>query len=303
MLSIIVPVFNEHDSITTLYEEIKRQVVEAKIKYEIIFIDDGSSDSSSEILSNIAGEDDNVKLISFMRNYGKSAALDAGFKACRGEQIITMDADLQDNPGDIPKFIKALSKYDLVVGRRKKRRDRITKIMVSRVYNHLSRTFFHLDIHDMNCGYKAMKREVVKDIELYGEKHRYIPAMVALNGFKVGEIQVEHRPRLYGRSKYNSLRIFYGLMDLLSMMFMQTFSSKPLHIFGFMGVITVLPGICIDAYLFYERVVLGNLIGHRPLLTLGVLLTILGIQFFSIGLLGEMIAGADQKARYIVKKR
>jgi len=287
MLSIVIPTYNEEKNIPILYKELKSVLNE--YQYEIIFVDDGSSDNTFPIIKSVAQKDKKVKLISFKRNYGKSAALSAGFENAKGDIIITLDADLQDDPKEIPRFIEKINQgYDLVSGWKFKRKDSLTKIISSRFFNFLTSMLTKVKIHDINCGFKAYKKEVLKNINIYGELHRYIPVLAFWKGYKIGEIKVEHHPRMYGKSKYGATRLFKGFLDLITVKFLMSYGSRPLHLFGLIGMLCFLLGAIIGLYLTYLRF-LNYKIGDRPLLMLAVLLIVLGVQFISLGLLGEMI--------------
>ena len=285
-LSIIIPAYNEEDNILPLYKEILKNIPK-KYSYEIIFIDDGSTDST---LKNIkAIKDKNIKSISFRKNFGKAEGLNTGFKEATGDIIITMDADLQDNPKEIPNFIKKINEgYDLVSGWKYNRLDPLGKRVPSKLFNKLTRILTRVNLHDFNCGFKAYKKEVAKSLNLYGEMHRYIPAMASWQGFKVGEIKVDHRERVHGVSKYGWERLIKGLLDLCTITFLGSYQRSPLHLFGTIGLAATAEGILIGTYLtikWFEGYPLSN----RPLLLLAVLLIVLGIQILSLGLIAEMI--------------
>jgi glycosyltransferase involved in cell wall biosynthesis len=248
-------------------------------------------------------EDPRVKGIRFRRNFGKSSALSAGFKKAVGDIVITMDADLQDDPTEIPRFIEMINKgYDVISGWKKVRYDPLSKTLPSRFFNRITAWATGVDIHDFNCGFKAYRKEVVKSIEIYGELHRYIPALAYGKGFTVGEIVVTHHPRKYGRSKYGWERLFKGLLDLFTVVFLTRFFKRPMHIFGGTGAVMFVLGFIINLYLVIHKFLTDTPIGNRPLLTLGVLCMILGIQSLSLGLLGEMInnISSDRKEEYFI---
>ena len=298
-LSVIIPVYNEEESVIELYEQINQVLSSFNKLYEIIFIDDGSMDKTVHKIEDI--KDENVKLIQFQRNFGKAEALSCGFSNSRGDIIITMDGDLQDDPKEIPRFIEDLKEYDLVSGWKFKRYDPLSKRIPSIFFNWLTTFLTGVKIHDFNCGYKAYKRHVVSHVNLYGELHRYIPALAHWKGYTIGEIKVEHRARVHGKSKYGIERILKGFLDLITIKFLMTFSERPLHLFGGIGFLFSGLGIIIDIYLFILWIN-GVRIGERPLLMLGVLLVILGIQFISMGLIGELMINARNYKRYIIKK-
>ena len=299
-ISIVIPVYNEEKNIIILYKLLKS--VLSKYQYEMIFVDDGSVDNTSSVIKDISKKDKKVKLISFQRNYGKSDALSAGFDNAKGDIIITLDGDLQDDPKEIPRFIKKLNQgYDLVVGWKFKRKDPLTKIIPSKFFNLLTSFLTKVKIHDMNCGFKAYKKEVIKNINVYGELHRYIPAMAFWRGYKIGEIKVKHYPRRYGKSKYGVNRLFKGFMDLITVKFLMSYGRRPLHLFGLTGLLCFFGGIVSGLYLTYLWSK-GIFIGDRPLLMLAVLLIVLGVQFISLGLLGDMIISENKGRNYIIKK-
>ena len=294
-ISVVIPVFNEQESIKELYIQISAALKNQK-KYEIIFINDGSSDKSEKAIIDLANEDKRVKLISFYRNFGKSAALSEGFKYASGEIIITMDADLQDDPNEIPNLINKLDEgYDLVSGWKQKRYDPWTKTFPSKIFNFVTRVLTGVKIHDFNCGLKAYRSSVIKSIEVFGGRHRYIPALAGQMNFSVSEIVVNHRPRIYGETKYGGSRIFHGFFDLLTILFLNKYTQQPLHFFGSIGLATFIAGFFVELMvIYYKFVLLEPFSKHIALLLLGVILIIIGIQFFSIGLLGEIIARFSQ---------
>ena len=294
-ISVVIPVFNEQESIKELYMQISAALKNQK-KYEIIFINDGSSDKSEKAIIDLANEDKRVKLISFYRNFGKSAALSEGFKYASGEIIITMDADLQDDPNEIPNLINKLDEgYDLVSGWKQKRYDPWTKTFPSKIFNFVTRVLTGVKIHDFNCGLKAYRSSVIKSIEVFGGRHRYIPALAGQMNFSVSEIVVNHRPRIYGETKYGGSRIFHGFFDLLTILFLNKYTQQPLHFFGSIGLATFIAGFFVELMvIYYKFVLLEPFSKHIALLLLGVILIIIGIQFFSIGLLGEIIARFSQ---------
>ncbi len=303
-LSIVIPVYNEEKNLTLLHDQLKSITETLTGKCEVIFVDDGSNDDSFSILEKLHRQDSNVKVIQFRKNFGKAAALSAGFAQAKGKIIITMDADLQDDPREIPSFIHKLEEgYDLVSGWRSKRQDPFSKILPSRVFNYLTSTLTGVKLHDFNCGFKCYRKEVVKNLSLYGELHRYVPALAHWQGFKITEIKVKHHPRAHGKSKYGASRLFSGLTDLLTVMFLTKYMKKPLHLFGGVGFLLFLGGLMINVYLAILWF-LGQGIGNRPLLLLGVLLMLVGFQIVSTGLIGEMIVSVRHKGEvgYIIKK-
>ena len=300
-LSIIIPAYNEQDNISPFYAALKKSLAKTDLSAEIVFVDDGSTDGTSSEILKLRVSDKNVKLIQFQRNFGKAAALSAGFEHSTGEQIITMDADLQDDPAEIPKFIDALKNSDMVVGWKRDRKDPVTKTLPSKFFNALTRVLTGVRVHDSNCGFKAYRRQVVENISIYGELHRYIPALAHWKGFSVDELVVLHHPRLHGKSKYGISRLSKGFFDLLTVKFLSTYTRRPLHFFGPVGALTSLLGLVFGAYLFWLWIT-GQGIGNRPLLFLSVLLIVVGVQFVSLGLLGEMVANNNQEKEYVIKK-
>lgn len=296
-LSFVIPVKDEDSSIEQLIKEINSVCKNIKNNdYEIIFIDDGSTDKSFQIIKALSNKDSRIKAFKLRGNFGKSIALSIGFKNSKGEIIFTLDGDLQDNPKEIPKFLKKLDEgYDLVSGWKKRRLDPISKTLPSKLFNFLASRLTKVNIHDFNCGFKAYRREVVNNINLYGELYRFIPALAAQKRFKVGEIVVEHRERLYGRSKYGWSRLIRGLLDLITVLFLTSYSTRPGHFFGTIGIIFFIPGFLIGLYITYLRIVTGGIAYRYPLLFLGTLLMIVGIQFIFTGLLAEIIISTKSK--------
>ena len=299
-LSFVIPVYNEDQSLKQLYAEIIENT--SNMKYEIIFVDDGSTDSSFEIMQELAKEDKNVKIIQFRKNFGKAAGLQSGFDAITGDIIITMDADLQDDASEIPNFLKKLEEgYDLVTGWKKKRKDPISKTGPSKLFNSIVSSSFGLKLHDFNCGFKAYRKEVIKELDIYGEMHRYVPALAHAKGFKVAEIPVHHRSRKFGKSKYGAERYLRGFLDLLTVKLVTGYIHSPLYLFGRIGSTFSLAGILIGLYLTIMKLGFGQPLYNRPLLYLSTLLIILGLQFFSIGLLGELIVNQNRKGNRLNK--
>lgn len=288
MISIIIPVYNERESVAVLHAELLSVLQEMGKPFEIIFIDDGSIDGTLGELKKLSP----VRIVSFARNFGKSQALQAGFKAAKGEYFITMDGDLQDDPREIPNFLKRREEQDadLVVGWKQRRQDGFAKNTVSRVANSVTRFFTGTAVHDMNCGFKFYRKETARALDLYGDMHRYIPALATALGFRVAELPVHHRERQYGASKYGNFRRFFkSFFDFVTLLLMRRFVDRPMHIFGIIGSVCSLGGVTILTYLAYLKLALGEAIGSRPLLLLGILLVVIGIQLFSSGFLGELI--------------
>ncbi len=305
-ISIVIPLLNEEESLKPLYNEIKRTIEPYSFDYEILFIDDGSTDNSLNVIKQIARYDNKVHYYSFRKNYGKSAALNVGFANAKGDVVITMDADLQDDPAEIPNLLAKITEgYDLVSGWKKVRHDPFIKRNSSKFFNWATRFVSDVKIHDFNCGLKAYRKEVVKNVYVHGELHRYIPVLAGQKGFKVTEIVVKHHPRRYGKTKFGISRFFKGFVDLLTVLMITKYASRPLHFFGFIGTISFLVGFLIDAYLTYEWMFKHVPLSNRPLLLLGLLMMIVGVQLFAIGLLGELFTHkipADTSA-YIKEKR
>tara|TARA_B100000902_G_C27273351_1_gene897517 strand:+ start:106 stop:1044 length:939 start_codon:yes stop_codon:yes gene_type:complete len=292
-LSIIVPVFNEMDSIILLVDEIKANLSKFAYSYEMIFIDDGSTDASWSIINRLSKEK-NIKAIQFKKNLGKSAALDVGFSHALGDVVVTMDSDLQDDPIEIPLLYKMIKndQYDMVSGWKKKRLDPLSKTIPTKLYNWATRCVSGIPLHDFNCGLKAYSRHVIKDIRLSGEMHRYIPLIVKNMGYgKIGEKIVHHRKRSYGLTKYGGWNRFSnGFLDLISISFIHKFGKTPMHFFGLLGLLCFLIGFFIGAYLTYAKLALYQFnMTDRPLFYLGILCMIIGSQFFLSGFLGELI--------------
>lgn len=304
-ISVVIPLFNEEESIRPLYNDLKKTLKNISCDHEIIFVDDGSTDKSLHVIKDLARYDNHVHYLSFRTNYGKSAALQIGFKYASGDAIITMDADLQDDPEEIPNLLRKLEEgYDLVSGWKKKRYDPFIKKYSSRFFNFVTRFFSKVKIHDFNCGLKAYRRTVVQSINVYGELHRYIPVLAGWKGFSITEIPVKHHPRRYGKTKFGISRFFKGFIDLITVLFTIRYIKRPMHLFGFVGLLTALLGGFISLWLTYEKIFLGRGINNRPIFFLGILLIIVGIQFFAIGLLGELFVHNFQNDKeYIIKEK
>lgn len=302
-LSIIIPVFNEEKNIQPLYDQLKNVLTRLKLTHEILFVNDGSKDKTAEITHTIIHHDPTVKLITLRKHFGKADALATGFAKARGTTIITMDGDLQDDPCEIPRFIHKLHQgYDVVSGWKYHRKDPLTKTIPSLFFNKLTRVFTGIRIHDFNCGFKAYTTEAAKNITLYGELHRYIPALCHWNGFKVGEIKVIHHPRKYGTSKYGITRMFTGLIDLLTIKYLTTYLERPLHLFASAGALLFTFGFIAGLYLTYLWFI-NITIWNRPLLSLAVLLMVLGVQFLFTGLIGEMIINLHRKNEQSIERK
>jgi glycosyltransferase involved in cell wall biosynthesis len=290
-LSVVVPVFNEEQSLEELAAEITTVLSESGLSFEVVLVDDGSSDASWAVIEKLNSSDPRFIGIRFRRNYGKSAALAVGFERACGEYIATMDADLQDDPAELPAMAEILDDgYDLVSGWKRQRRDPISKKIPSRFFNFVTRRISGIPLHDFNCGLKAYRSEVAKSVRVYGELHRYIPLLAKWEGYsEIAEKEVRHRPRKYGITKFGLERFVRGFLDLLTVLFITRFARRPMHFFGTLGTLAFVGGFMMSLYLSYEKLVLGLPLGDRPLLLLGALLILLGAQLFLTGLLGEMV--------------
>lgn len=293
LLSLVIPVFNEQPSLFLLHGQIKDLFIDQlkNWNYEIIFVDDGSCDDSFEVLKQLAKKDSKLHIIKFRRNLGKAAALDAGFSKAIGDYVVTLDADLQDGPENIPVMIRRADEgWDMIVGWKKVRQDPIDKILPSKVFNWIASKLSGLKLHDINCGLKLMTKEVAANLQLYGELHRFIPILAYQMGYRVTEIPVTHHARQFGMSKYGWTRMLKGLLDLITIAYLGTFGHRPLHLFGLLGLTSMGMGILFGLYLTMLRF-MGETIGRRPLLFLAVLLILAGLQLLSMGLLAEMLVG------------
>lgn len=292
LISVIVPIFNEADSIAKMCGNIQSALRKSDYAYEIILVDDGSRDGSYAVEQDLAAKNPEIALIRFTRNLGKAAALNEGFSAAKGEFIATIDADLQDDPEAIPQMVAMLKTgdYDLISGCKQNRKDPFIKKITSKIYNFVSRLLTGVKLHDMNNGLKVYKAEVVKSITVYGEMHRFIPVLAKINGFKSGEMKVRHFPRKYGKTKYGVSRFYKGFLDLLTILFTMKFLKRPMHFFGLWGLVFVLLGFVAEVYILILKYAFGDPFrNHIAMLLLGVLLIIFGMQFFSLGLISEMI--------------
>jgi glycosyltransferase involved in cell wall biosynthesis len=286
-------VYNEADSLAPLVAEIDEALAAYGTPYEIVFVDDGSTDGSFPAMKKLAEARDDVRVVKLRRNFGKAAALSHGFAAARGDLIVTMDGDRQDDPAEIPNLVAPLlDGYDLVSGWKQRRQDPINKTLPSRFFNWTVRRASGIPLHDFNCGLKAYRSEVVDTISIYGELHRYIPVVAAQAGFQVTEVKVSHRRRTAGRSKYGWQRYMRGYLDLLTVMFLGRYQHRPQHLFGGLGTLLIFIGVLVELYLTIDKLVFGNPIGQRPLLLLGALSIIVGVQLLSLGLIGELIANS-----------
>lgn len=290
-VSIIVPAYEEAESLPELAERIRAACSEAGLSFQVWIVDDGSRDETWSIVQELHEGDSRFAGLRFQRNYGKSAALSVGFERAQGRYVVTMDADLQDDPAEIPALVDKLEEgYDLVSGWKKNRKDPFRKTIPSRFFNWVTRLCSGLQLHDFNCGLKAYRREVVKSVSVYGELHRYIPLLAKWAGYdRVTELPVEHHPRKYGETKFGVERFIQGFLDLVTVVFLTRFAVRPMHFFGGLGTLTFLAGFVINLWLTIDKLVFGNPLGDRPLLLFGLLLILFGAQMFTTGLLGEMV--------------
>jgi glycosyltransferase involved in cell wall biosynthesis len=298
MISAVVPVFDEEESLQNFYNELVNELSKLTDRYEILFIDDGSRDSTLDILKELEKKDNNVKAYSFRRNHGKAEALTFGFQKAKGDLIVTLDADLQDRPSEISKLIeKNKDGFDVVSGWRKNRKDSFAKIIFSKMFNFMASTFWNVRLHDYNCGLKLYTNDAAKSLNLYGGMHRFIPLLVAQEGFRVTEVPVVHDVRKFGKSKYSAWKVLTQMPDMMTMLFLSKFSQRPLHFFGFIGGILVFIGLLIGSYMTILRL-LGETIGNRPLLLLGLLLIITGMQVGFTGLIADLILNVSRKDKF-----
>lgn len=303
-LSVVIPVYNEEESLPPLAEKLGAVLDRLPFAAEVIFVDDGSTDGSFAVIESLHQQDPRIRAVGFRRNQRKAAALAAGFREARGGFILTMDADLQDDPEEIPRLLAALEEgLDLVSGWKKKRHDPLSKTLPSRFFNRVTSLVSGIRLHDFNCGLKLYRREVAEDClpYLYGELYRFLPAMAHWAGYRVGELPVQHHARRFGKSKFGAKRLLNGFFDLLTITFVIRFMTMPMHIFGSLGLVATLAGGGICSYITYLRFTHGNIQNHHPLLMLGMLLVIVGIQFFSTGLLGDMLASLHQRQSRTVR--
>jgi glycosyltransferase involved in cell wall biosynthesis len=289
-VSIVVPLYNEQESLGELHRRLTAVMTELGCEFEIIYVDDGSNDGSFSLLKKLTANDRRCKVLRFRRNFGKSAALNAGFKESVYELVISIDADLQDIPEEIPRLLDKIQEgFDLVSSWKQERKDPLVKVLASRFFNYFTALSTGVSIHDINSGFKCYRRAVLDEISVYGDMHRYIPVLASYRGFHIGEIKVRHDQRRFGKSKFGPSRYFGGMFDLLTVIMLTRYNRKPLHVFGILGMLLFGAGLCVDAYLALGWI-FGHWIGDRPLLLLGTLLMIIGVQFIFFGLLAEMIA-------------
>jgi len=289
-LSLVVPAHNEAATLRQLWRETVAALADSDLRWEMLVIDDGSSDGTAEILRELHAADARLGAISLRRQCGKTAALVVGFRACRGRYVVTLDGDLQDDPNEIPRVVAALADFDVVNGWKVDRQDPLARVASSRLFNFVSRRLFDLKLHDINCGLKGFRRAVLAELPLYGELHRFLPLLAHWRGFRVTELPVHHRPRRSGRSRYGPMRGFYGGMDLVTVLFLTRFRRRPAHLFGLAGAGLLAPGLLIVLYISCLRLIYGNIQQRHPLLIAGVLLIVVGVQLLMAGILGELVA-------------
>lgn len=302
-ISAVVPLLNEVESLPELHRELTAALEKLGQQWEILYIDDGSRDGSDRVIADLCARDPRVRGASFRRNFGKSAALATGFRIAQGEWIVTLDADLQDDPAELPRLVETLEKgYDLVSGWKLDRKDPITKTLPSRLFNAVTSMVSGVKLHDFNCGFKLYRRDVVDSIDVYGELHRFMPALAHWRGFRVGEVAVHHRPRRFGRSKFGAARFINGFLDLMAASFISTSALKPLHVFGRVGLAFI--GVAVLVALYFVALFLGGEpVRVRPLMLFGAGLGLVGVQLILMGLLGEMIAALGARADYPLRRR
>ena len=312
-ISVVIPLYNEAESLPELHSWIARVMEENRFSYEILMVDDGSTDSSWEVITGLSAKDHNVHGIRFRRNYGKSAALYCGFGKAQGDVVITMDADLQDSPDEIPELVRMIREegYDLVSGWKQHRKDNVlTKNLPSKLFNATARRVTGIKLHDMNCGLKAYRSEVVKNIEVYGEMHRYIPYLAKNAGYtRIGELKVHHQKRKFGKSKFGMSRFGNGLLDLISLWFLSTFGKKPMYFFGYSGLAMFFVGAVIAIWIIVEKLVRQangayfRPVTDQPVFYLALVAVVLGVMFFLAGFLGEMISrSSSDRNRYNIRE-
>ncbi|GBE01355.1 MAG TPA: glycosyltransferase [Nitrospirae bacterium] len=306
-ISIVIPLYNEEENVRELHRRLADVLDSLGKGYEIIYVDDGSVDSTPDILEEISEGNNSVLVLSLRRNFGQTAAFAAGFDFARGDVIITMDGDLQNDPADIPHLLEEIDSCDLVSGWRKDRRDPfLSRRLPSMIANWLISKVTGVKLHDYGCSLKAYRREVIKNLKLYGEMHRFIPAVASWYGVRVTEVETTHHPRLHGKSKYGLSRTMKVVLDLITVKFLQSFSTKPIQFFGSMGLVSGAAGVLISIYLSFRKIFFHDLIGGRPLLLLGVLLIIVGIQLIGMGLISEMLVRvyheSQRKPIYVIKR-
>jgi len=305
-ISIVIPAFNEEESVVVLCKRCSSVLRKMRMRYEIIVVDDGSSDNTFKALADLKENEPNLVIIKLRKNYGQTAALDAGFKNAKGENIVSLDGDLQNDPSDIPRLVSKLNEgYDVVCGWRRKRKDSIIKNITSISAYYLRKIIIRDNVHDSGCTLRAYKRKCLDHIQLYGEMHRFIPALLLWEGFKVAEIEVTHHPRAYGRSKYNMGRIIKGGLDMLIVKFWMKYSLRPIHLFGGLGVLMGIIGFSLGGYLSILKLFYHESIGSRPLLLLSVFLMVIGLQFIIFGVLADIMVKiyyGEKRRSYFIER-
>ena len=306
-ISVVIPVYNEQDSIKELCCQISESLNHINKLYEVIFVDDGSTDNSWMVIEELSQKDNRIKGIKFRRNFGKAEALCAGFTSVKSAVVFTMDADLQDDPKEIPRFLEKINEgFDVVSGWKKKRHDPLEKRLPSKFFNAVTSKLSGLKLHDFNCGFKCYRREVLEEIEIYGERHRFIPVLAHQRGFKVAEIEVEHHARIHGKSKYGLERYLRGFIDLITLTFLGRYERRPAHLFGGVGIACVFLGGAIDIYILYIKIFYGEISPRYPLLFLGILFTVVGIQLVTFGLISELLIVRSKRGtrpNYSIEKK
>jgi len=289
-ISIVIPLYNESESVKLFGDQLNAGLSKTGKSFEIIFVDDGSKDNTFVELKNLKQRISHVKIVKLRTNQGKSTAYNAGFEYCKGDYVITMDGDLQDDPSDIPRIIKKIEEgYDVVIGWKHGGKGSLSRTIPSICFNLLVSLFTGLKIHDVNCPFRIFKRHALKNIYLYGELYRFIPVLLYRRGYRIAEVPVKNNPRRFGRSKYGISRFMKGVLDLVTLLFLSHYTDRPLHLFGFGGILLLMTGFCLDTFLALRGLFVTGKIGHQSALLLGVFLMIVGIQFISIGLLGELL--------------
>ena len=301
-LTILIPVMDEEGNLRELHQRLTTVIARIALPYEIIFVDDGSRDGTWRLISELSRSDHQVLGLRHRRNFGKAQALSNGFAVARGDVIVTMDGDLQDDPDELPRFLSKLDEgYDLVSGWKQRRKDPLGKTVPSKVFNWTVRRSSGVQLHDFNCGFKAYRREVTSSIRLYGELHRFTPVLAHAEGFRIAELPVKHHARQWGSSKYGWSRLTKGFLDLFTVIFLTQYRQRPMHLFGLPGLVSLALGVLLGVWLTFVKLVLNDSIGTRPALLLSVLLVVIGTQFFGLGLIGEYQAHGSNTPRSVQK--
>jgi len=303
--SVVIPVYNEQDSIVELHREVTDVFATIDADLEILFVDDGSQDETAAHIRRLADQDSRVRLLPFVTNFGKAAAYAAAFDACRGDLVITLDGDLQDDPNEIPRMREKLDEgYDMVIGWKQGRFDNEPhKAMPSKVFNGLAGLVFGLRLRDANCGFRLMRRAVAKSLVLYGDQYRFIPQLAHVQGFRVTEIGVNHRKRKHGKSKYGPKRFWTGLLDLFTVRFITSYRQRPLHFFGTLGLVPFVLGVGLEVYVLIAKLMGGNFRTHVAAIIIGVMLILMGFQCITTGLIGEMLSAENRRRKYVLEDR